>query len=201
MRDELTGFCTGRTKAHAVYNVIETTFQQLQQVFTSCTFASGGLFVIVAELLLQNAVDTTNFLFLTKLYAVLGQTTATRAVHTRRSLDVALGIERANTALQKKICPFTTRQLALRAYITSHNSLSPVLDAALLGRTTAVVGNRRHICDVGDLVATRIQRANCRLTSGPRTLNLYVQVFKAVFSSRITGSFSCYLRSKRCTLA
>ncbi|KEF29817.1 hypothetical protein D777_00322 [Marinobacter nitratireducens] len=62
------------------------------------------------------------------------------------------------------------------------------------------MGNRRHISDVSDLVATRVQRANCRFTSGPRTLNLYVQVFKAVFSSRITGSFSCYLRSKRCTL-
>jgi hypothetical protein len=172
----------------------------LQQVFTGCTLQASGLFVVVAELLLEYAVDTTDFLLFTKLYAVLGQTTATRAVHTRRSLDVALRIERAYAALQKKICPFTTRQLALRAYITSHISLSPVLDAALLGRTTAVMGNRRHISDVGDLVATRVQRANCRFTSGPRTLNLYVQVFKAVFSSRITGSFSCYLRSKRCTL-
>src|SRR5690606_28064119 len=168
--------------------------------WSSDVCSSDLLFVIVAELLFENAVDTTNFLFFTKLQAVFGQTTATRAVHTRRSLDVALGIERAYAALQKKICPFTTRQLALRAYITSHISLSPVLDAALLGRTTAVVGNRRHISDVGDLVPAAVKRAYSGFTSGPRTLNRYVQVLKAVFSSRMTGSFSCYLRSKRCTL-
>ena len=61
--------------------------------------------------------------------------------------------------------------------------------------------DRRRILDVGYLVTRSVECANRGFPTGSRTLDHYVQVFQAVFSSRVTGSFSCYLRSKRCALA
>jgi len=53
-----------------------------------------------------------------------------------------------------------------------------------------------RVFDVGDLETNTVECANRRFPAGSRTLDHYVQVFQSVFSSRVTGSFSCYLRSK-----
>src|SRR5690606_38443297 len=63
--NQLTGFRTSRTEAHAIHDVVETAFEQLQQVFAGSALTAGSFLVVTAELALQHAVDTTNFLLLT----------------------------------------------------------------------------------------------------------------------------------------
>ena len=50
-----------------VYNVVQTTFQQSQQVFTCVAFQTCCFFIVVTELTLQHTVDTANFLLFTQL--------------------------------------------------------------------------------------------------------------------------------------
>src|SRR3546814_4204144 len=76
-------------------------------------------------LTLQHTVDAAYLLLFAQLGAVIGQTSATLTVNTRRGFDIALGFERARTTLQEEIGAFTTRQFALGTNITSHSSLSP----------------------------------------------------------------------------
>src|SRR5690606_24037975 len=121
---QLTAFRTRGAKTHTVNNVIQTGFQQLQQVFTGSTFTARGFGVVATELLLKNAIHTANFLLFTQLGAVVGQTAATGAVLTRCGLHVALTVECANPTLQKQICPFATRQLTFWSKISSHVSVS-----------------------------------------------------------------------------
>src|SRR5690606_8665853 len=62
VRNQLTGFGASSTVAHAVYDVVQTAFEQLQQVLTCCALTAGSFFVVTAELTLKYTVNTTNFL-------------------------------------------------------------------------------------------------------------------------------------------
>src|SRR5690606_10215788 len=108
------------TKAHAVDHVVQTTLEQLQQVLTGSTLQTGSFPVVVAELTLQDAIDATNFLLLAQLGTVLGETTATLTMHARRIVLLALGVQRANTALGEQIRALGTRRLTLGANISGH---------------------------------------------------------------------------------
>src|SRR5690606_10787119 len=119
-----------------------TAFEQLQQVLTGSALTAGSFLVVAAELALEHAIDTTYFLLLTQLSAVIGQTTTALAVNTRRSFDVALRFERARATLQEEIGAFTTRQFALGTNITSHSSLSP-------DYTRRFFGGRHPLCGIG----------------------------------------------------
>src|SRR5690606_39680755 len=85
---------------------------------------TGSFLVVVAELTFEDAVDTTNFLLLAQLSAVLGETTATLTMHARRTLQLALGIKSAYAALEEQISAFATRQLAFGTNISSHLTVS-----------------------------------------------------------------------------
>src|SRR5690606_28314332 len=100
--------------------------EQLQQVFAGSALTTGSFLVVAAELTLQDAVDTTNFLLLTQLQTVVGQTATTGTMLTGNGFDVALRFKRAGTTLQEEIGAFTTRQFALGTNVTSHSSLSPI---------------------------------------------------------------------------
>ncbi|MCY1406291.1 hypothetical protein D9M71_215530 [compost metagenome] len=123
---QLTRFGTSGTEAHAVYDVVQTAFQDLQQVLTSGALTAGCFLVVTTELTLQNAVDTTDFLLLTQLQTVVGQATTALAVLTRDVFGLALGVEGASAALQEQVGAFTARQFALGTNVTSHSSLSPI---------------------------------------------------------------------------
>ena len=43
---------TGRTKTHAINDVIKTAFKQFQQVFTSCAFHTSSFFIVITKLTL-----------------------------------------------------------------------------------------------------------------------------------------------------
>ncbi|MNE31207.1 hypothetical protein D3C80_1247590 [compost metagenome] len=125
VRNQLTGFSASSAVAHTVDDVVQTAFEQLQQVLTSSAFLAGRFFVITAELTLEHTVDTTNFLLLTQLGAVVGLTATALTVNTWGCFDVALRFQGADAAFQEQISAFTTRQFAFGTNVTSHFSLSP----------------------------------------------------------------------------
>src|SRR5690554_5110651 len=79
VRDQLAGRRAGDREAHAVDDVVEARLQELQQVLTRVALLGRSLLVVVAELALQQAVDTLDLLLLAKLEGVVGQLAATRA--------------------------------------------------------------------------------------------------------------------------
>src|SRR5512138_2611775 len=114
MAHELARLVTSRGKTHPVDDVIEATFQHLQQVRTGRARASRSFDVVVAELTLEHAVHTTKLLLFAQLQAVIRQATASLALDTaRRHFELALRFERLHTALQEQVRAFAARQLAL----------------------------------------------------------------------------------------
>jgi hypothetical protein len=63
-------FSTGET--HALDNIVEPSFQELQKVVARDAFHPLGLFEITTELSFENAIDTLDLLFFPELQAILG---------------------------------------------------------------------------------------------------------------------------------
>ena len=55
---QLPCFGTSRTKANTVNHIVQTGFQQLQQIFTGGTFELRRMLVVVAKLAFKNPVYT-----------------------------------------------------------------------------------------------------------------------------------------------
>src|SRR5690606_13136837 len=68
---QLTRFRAGRTEAHAVGDVVETRFQQLQQGFAGVALAARRFSEVAAELAFQDAVHALDLLLFTQLVAVV----------------------------------------------------------------------------------------------------------------------------------
>src|SRR5580692_3882639 len=157
--DQLAGFGAGHGESHAVHHVVQAALQQLQQVLTRGAAAARSLFVIVAELALQDAVHAAQLLLLAQLRAVVRQALAALALDAAGGhLELALALQRLGTTLQEQIRAFATSELAGGTGVTRHILLFLALDPALLGGTAAVVRNRRHIRNTGDLQARGVQR-------------------------------------------
>src|SRR5262245_23602881 len=125
MAHQLTRFVARGCEAHAIDHVVEPTFQELQERCARSTGTARSLDVVVAELLFKDAVHAAQLLLLAQLHAVVGKTTATLALDAaRRHFELALRLERLHATLQEQIRSLTTRQLAFRTEITSHESSS-----------------------------------------------------------------------------
>src|SRR5690606_15542048 len=85
------------------------------------------LLVVVAELTLQQAVDTLDLLLLAQLVGVIGQLAATGdgTVLAGLLLQLALRIKRPGRRLQAEVDTFAARELALGTNITSQCSSRP----------------------------------------------------------------------------
>lgn len=107
MRDQLTGSRTGHSEAHAIDDVVRAGFQQLQQVLAGVALLGRGLLVVVAELTLQQTVDTLDLLLFTQLGGVVGQLALAggRAVLAGLLLQLALGVQRTGRALEERSAP------------------------------------------------------------------------------------------------
>src|SRR5471032_1999525 len=71
VRYQLTRFSAGRAEAHAVGDVVQAGFQQLQQGFAGVAFATVGFSEVATELTFQHAVHTFHFLLFAQLVAVV----------------------------------------------------------------------------------------------------------------------------------
>src|SRR5262245_56071389 len=77
----------------------------------------------------------------------------------------------------------------------------PTSDAPLLGRAAAVVRNRRHVGDAGDLQAAGVQRADCGLAPGARAAHADLDGAQAVLLRRDARLLGRDLRGERRALA
>src|ERR1700761_5237786 len=75
------------------------------------------------------------------------------------------------------------------------------LNAAALGRTAAVVRNRRYIGDFRDLDTKTMQCPHRRLATRTGPLDPHFEVLHAVFHRHTTGRFGSHLRRERRRLA
>src|SRR5690606_33299430 len=120
MRDELPRLGAGRREAHPVDDVVQTRLEHPQQVLARRAFDLRGLLVVVAELALEHAVHAAQLLLLAQLDAVVGQPPAALPRTARRHLELALALERFDTALQKQVRALSTGQLARRSSVSRH---------------------------------------------------------------------------------
>src|SRR5260370_19543239 len=68
--DDLPRLRAAGPQAHPVDDIIETALEQSQHVIAGDAFHHGGLFVVIAELGLEDTVDAARFLLLAKLQSV-----------------------------------------------------------------------------------------------------------------------------------
>ena len=179
MPNELTrGLAAGR-EPHAVDHVIQPALECGEKVVTRDARQRRHLLEGVAELLLADAVDALDLLLLAELLRVLrrlaaaGRALAVLARRIRTTLDRTL-LGEALGALEEELGSFAPTLLAARPCIPTHGSDSPTL-----GRTAAVVRNRRHVLDRLDLQAGRGERLDRRLAAGARTLHAHVHPLDA----------------------
>src|SRR5690606_6324660 len=104
-----------------------------------------GLLVVVAELALEQAVDTLDLLLLAQLGGVVGELAAAGAgagdVLAGLLLQLALGIQRAGWALEAQVDAFATGELAGRTDVTCHFLSLP--------QTRRFFGGRHPLCGIG----------------------------------------------------
>src|SRR5690348_9087328 len=77
MRNKLTGGSTRRCEAHAVNEVVETTLDELQKVFTGHTLLTRSLIEDLRKLTLQNSINIFCLLLFRKLCRIFALLRAT----------------------------------------------------------------------------------------------------------------------------
>src|SRR5471030_2399723 len=123
VRHQLTRFSAGRAEAHAVSDVVQTRFQQLQQRFAGVAFTTVGFSEVAAELAFQDAVHAFDFLLFAQLVAVVrGAGAGFNAVLAWFDVQFALRVQRATGALQEQVSAFTTGKFCFRSDITCHDA-------------------------------------------------------------------------------
>ena len=158
--NELTCSLAACSETHAVDHVIEAALECCEKVVARDPRQRTHLLEGVPELLLADPVDALDLLLLAQLLGILGRLAATaRALAMlarciRTALDRAL-LGEALGALQEELRSFAPTLPAARPCIATHGSDSPTL-----GRTAAVVRNRRHVLDRFDLKARGGERLN-----------------------------------------
>jgi hypothetical protein len=102
---ELPRLASGRCEAHAEYDVVESTLEQYEQIFTRSALHSRRPREGSAELVLEQPVHPLHLLLLAELNAVIREARAPLAVHSRgirALLDRAL-LGEAAIALQEEL--------------------------------------------------------------------------------------------------
>ena len=121
VRDELASLGAGDRETHAVDDVVQTAFEQAQQVFAGVALEGRRLGVVVAELTLEHTVDALDLLLFTQLNSIVGHAHAlVGAMLAGLVFQLALGIDSARRALQAQVRTFTTREFAGSSTITCH---------------------------------------------------------------------------------
>src|SRR5258708_32998480 len=157
-----------------------------------------GLVEVVPELLLEQAIDAARLLLRSQLNAIVRRLALARlAVHAGRERAALDGAFRrvAALALEVELGALAAAEPADRAAVVRH------LDAPPLRRTAAVVRDRRDVGDRADLQASRLQRADRRLTAGTRPAHEDLDRAHAVLERLLGGRLGGLLRRERRRLA
>src|SRR5215469_14593360 len=140
---QLAGHVTALGEAGPVDDVVQAALEQLEHGLAGTAVLAGRLFVVALELPLQDAVDPAGLLLLPDLLQVvafLGPVPAVLARRVRPDLDRALR-RVALRALQEELGLLPAAELAVRACVSSHLSLSP--------QTRRRFGGRQPLCGTG----------------------------------------------------
>src|SRR5215467_1179882 len=141
--DQLPRHVPALGEAGPVDDVVQPALQDLEHDFTGLAALAGGLFVVVAELPLQHAVDPLGLLLLADLEQVLALLGPVAPVLARRvgpDLNGALG-RVALGALQEQLGLLAAAALAVRAGVSSHVGITP--------QTRRRFGGRQPLCGTG----------------------------------------------------
>src|SRR6266571_4681376 len=140
---QLAGHVAALGEARAEDDVVQAALEQLEHGLAGTAVLAGGLYVVAVELPLQDAVDPAGLLLLPDLRQVVAFLGPVAAVLTRRvgpDLDRALR-RVALRALQEELGLLPAAELAVRACVSSHVSLSP--------QTRRRFGGRQPLCGTG----------------------------------------------------
>src|SRR5690606_16135449 len=120
---QLASFSARGAETHAVNDVVQTRFEQLDEGLTRVAAAAFGFNEVLAELLFQHTVHALQLLLFAQLHAeIRSARTRGTAMLTGLGFELALGIQRTASALQKQISTLATRELALRSNITCQDA-------------------------------------------------------------------------------
>src|SRR3954451_4498752 len=195
--DELAGLPARGGEAEAHEHVVEAALEDAQQVLAGDALLTGSLLVVVAELLLEDAVVAARLLLLPQLHAVLGLLLAPAAVIAGRvgaALDAAL-VGQAALALEEQLLPLTAALLALGRVIACHSDPSPLAGAA------AVVCLGGDVLDAGDLEPGGLQAADRGLAARARALDEDLDLLHALLDALAGGRVGRHLGGERGRLA
>src|SRR5579859_7722973 len=144
---QLAGHVAALGEARAEHHVVQAPLEQLEHGLTGPAVLASRFLVVAVELALEDAVDPASLLLLPDLrqvVAFLGPVAAVLARRVRPDLDRALR-RVALGALQEELGLLPAAQLAVRACVSSHLSLSPVNP----GQTRRRFGGRQPLCGTG----------------------------------------------------
>jgi hypothetical protein len=122
--DQLTSAQPIGSKTQAVNDIIESAFQDRQQLLAGVFRGARGQFKVATELAFENAVKALEFLFLAQPDAIFARLAAAR-VHTGRliaALNRALGGV-ATGAFQEQLDAFPAAHLAFEIESSCHNPI------------------------------------------------------------------------------
>src|SRR6516165_929288 len=145
--DQLAGHVPALGEAGPEDHVVQAALQQLEHGLAGPAVLARRLLVVAVELPLQDAVDPARLLLLPDLLEEIAFLRPVPAVLTRRvrpDLDRALR-RVALGPLQEELGLLPAAQLAVRACVSSHLSLSPVRDH----QTRRRFGGRQPLCGTG----------------------------------------------------
>jgi hypothetical protein len=120
--NQLPACAAGVGKAHSINDVVNSSFENADQVLTSNTFGPISFFETIGELAFQDTVDSPYFLFLSQMPCVLRSLVSTLPMLSRaiRSSFKRTLIRKASLPLKEELYTFTSAQFANRAIITRH---------------------------------------------------------------------------------
>src|SRR3954463_1066933 len=207
--DQLAGHVAGLGEAGPVHDVVQPRLEDLQQDLTGLAGLVVGLFVVAAELLLQDAVDAARLLLLAQLEQVLAVLAATAAVLARRvgpDLDRALG-GLALAALEEQLHLLAPAHAAVGSGVTGHVRYSSFV-SSVAGQTRRRFFGRQPLCGCGVTswiwptsrpVACRERIAVSRPEPGPFTKTSTLRMpcscaLRAAFSAAICAANGVDLR-------
>lgn len=117
VRHQLAGSGARRSDAQTIYHIVQTAFEQLQQVLTRDTAHTGSLLVRTGELFLQKTVRSLRLLLLAELLAVLRYffALACKTVLSGREIPLLENSVRTENSFAE-----LSGDLGFRSYISSH---------------------------------------------------------------------------------
>src|SRR5688572_6896551 len=200
--DELARVVARQREPGSQHHVVEPALEQRHQVLAGVALEALGLVEVLHELAFLHAVDALELLLLAQVHAVVGDLGALLGVDAGRIVAPLLGalVGEAALPLEEELHALPAAELALVGDVTGHMRWC-LLDAALLARPAAVVGQRRHVLDRADGQAGGGQRADGRLAARAGAAHAHLHFLEAVAHGAVGGVLGGALRGEGRALA